>query len=282
MALKVSRRNAYERLRSVVLTYPVGDIYSRITDPVSVWFTSIPNVHRVQEQIVGYARLLESLGVEVIMFPHDQYPNMLFLADLAQVIDNVIVYAAPKHAVRQGEQYLLKRELQSIGPDCDYIGIKNDEFSLEATDIILTDDTAICSVGGRTSYELVRALVRIGVFNGRLIHVVRSLSEGIPQHLLGHKHVLGPDTLMSRVVLNRETYGFGNIIPVGESDEVIDGFAANVVYLGGNCLVMPAGCPNMRRILELRGFDCFETPMDEVHKMCGSLACVTLELVRED
>jgi N-dimethylarginine dimethylaminohydrolase len=62
-------------------------------------------------------------------------------------------------------------------------------------------------------------------------------------------------------------------VPAGEAER----FACNAVVAGNN-IVMNTGCPVARRKAEDRGFNVYETPLDEFLKAGGSAKCLTLIL----
>ena len=285
--MELRRLNSYERLRSVMLAFPIGDIFNRISDPSQAMFTETPDVMKVCWELQRYADLLIRLGVTVEKFLYYKHPNQIFLADLAAVIDDRILVGSPKHPIRKGEEIALREKLCNIGIynsgsfHCSRPAHpRPKQSSLEAADILLTDRYVIAAVGGRSTVDGVSSLVKRRLIGGRQLYMVDALPEGIPQHLLGHKHILGPSLLLSRVELCDDRLAFEHVICVRETEEVVKGFAMNIVVIGKGLIVMPEGCPETQSLYEHHGITCLTTPMSEIHKMGGGLACCTLELYR--
>jgi len=57
--------------------------------------------------------------------------------------------------------------------------------------------------------------------------------------------------------------------------------AANLITIEPRQVVMCAGAPRTRRLLEGAGVDVIEVPYDEVYAYGGSIRCTTMQLVRD-
>jgi N-dimethylarginine dimethylaminohydrolase len=275
--MKISCPNSYSPLRHVVLAMPARTAFDNITDPKAVMFTSMPDVEKVRREVRTYARLLMMHGVNVDVFEYTDYPNQIFLRDLAVVIDDRLFFCSPKYDVRHGEQGVLYRELVARGLPASNGGPQR-TLSFEGADVLVAERRVFLSVGNRTDPKMEQQLR--DWLPSRLVEAVAAQEEGIPQHLLGHKQLVARDRLISRVELDDWAPPGADVIALAETKEVVDGFASNIAVLAPEIIVMPEGCPETKDQYERNGLCVSTTPMSEIHKMGGGLTCITLALHR--
>jgi len=269
----------YGRLRWVALAIPALDAFNHLRYPAEASFVEIPDVRKVQEEMNAYCQLLTWLGVKVSRFYYEEYPNQIFLRDLAFAFPDRTLLAKPKYPVRDGEQDRLKDFLVSVG----VATTEQPNGTFEAADVLVTSpDQMVVAVGNRTSEQGIGALVRIAAQNYMHVKEIAAIDSDIPQHLLGHKHIVGPDFMLSRYQLSDDDLGMRDVLCLPETEEIVKGYAMNIVTVAENTIIMPAGCPRTRNIYVLEGLTVYETPMTEIHKMGGGLACITLPLQRDD
>ena len=65
------------------------------------------------------------------------------------------------------------------------------------------------------------------------------------------------------------------VVVLEADDEIRRGLAMNFVTLEPRRIVMPAGAPRARRVLESHGVTCEEIEVGEYLKAAGGLGCVT-------
>lgn len=271
----------YGQLQHVLLACPNPSSFVGKLSPIENGFITEPDFEGVSYQLTRYAKLLRSLGIRVSIFIYNQYPNQIFLRDLAFVMDNRVLLANPKLPCRQGEEQVLGKYLQRWCADLIVMPCK--EPSFEAADVLyLTPKQLAVAVGGRTSEKAADlSLKQFAALGGASIVKFESMTKDVPQHLLGHKHVVGPEKIIIRPQICAMMYGYHDVVILFEEEEVTREFAMNIVTIKENLIVMPDGCPKTRKLFESKGITCLTTPMDEIHKMGGGLACITLPLARE-
>jgi len=267
----------YGTLKWVALAIPALDAFDHLTHPGEASFVAIPDARKVQAEMNAYAGLLTWLGVKVTRFFYDQYPNQIFLRDLAFLFPDAALLANPKLEVRSGEENELARVLSNLQFKPVY-----SQYPFEAADVlIISPDQMVVATGNRTAPGAVELLRRVADKHSIHVKEIEAINSNIPQHLLGHKHIVGPDRLLSRFQLSDDDLGMRDVLHLPETVEIVEGYAMNIVTVAENTIIMPAGCPQTRDIYTREGLTVYETPMTEVHKMGGGLACITLPLERD-
>lgn len=246
---------------------------------------SFPDYWKVTQEFNEYVHKLKQLGVEVIVTENDDNicPNNIFMRDIAAVIGNTIVIGNPAYDIRKPEVVNFTNNLHRIPGNLDAITL-SDKSTIEGADIfVLPNNTIIVSVGNRTNIVAYNQLKAFFSRQGWTVNMVAAQKEGVPQHILGAKHIVNHDTLISRNHVNNSNIhsSFSRIIALSENDEVNAGYSMNVVTIGPDEIIMPSGNPCTKDRYEQSGIIVHETPTREISKMAGSLACMTLPLERE-
>jgi len=247
--------------------------------------TTAPDYWKVTQEFNEYVHKLEQLGVEVIVTENDDNicPNNIFMRDIAAVIGEYIVVGNPAYDIRKPEVENFIQGLNNVKMPQQVIRLST-KTTLEGADVfVLPHKTIIVSVGNRTNIIAYNQLKAFFSRKGWTVNMIAAQPEGVPQHILGAKHIVSQDTLISRNHVNNSNIhsSFDNVIALTENDEVCDGYAMNVVTLGPNEIIMPSGNPVTKKLYESHGLIVHETPTREISKMAGSLACMTLPLERE-
>jgi N-dimethylarginine dimethylaminohydrolase len=148
----------------------------------------------------------------------------------------------------------------------------------------LSPDTVLVGVGRRTN-DAGTALVT------RLLAAQQARVVPVPlpsrfQHLLGCVNFVAPgiaamhpDAPAALRALLRER-GV-HLVEMPATPEVVTGYGMNVVALEPGRVLMPAGCPGVRRAFESAGIQADEVPVTEYVRAAGGLGCLTA-IVRRD
>jgi N-dimethylarginine dimethylaminohydrolase len=282
MAL-INYTNEFGKLKRVALYKPLINEVHQGNPSDSMYITN-PNAEKVLAEFENLVKTFSDLGLEVVLLEdsihkHPPTTNMIFLRDVAAIIDEKIILANMKYDLRKAEPYKFKDLLM------DKCKVSEDTFvelpasmTMEGADIILCGESKVIAYTGfRTSPEA------IGVIANQFQISVKSIPANIqkvPQHLLGAIHVIGPGTIARRPrYCNTEIDGF-EYIDFEETDEIKNNFAMNIVTIAPNEILMPSNCPETKRIFEENGIKCHIVEISEIHKMGGGLACMTLPLER--
>lgn len=282
MAL-VNYRNEYGKLIRVALYKPrLDEIFQGA--PNDAMYSSTPEAKKVISEFNNVADAFANLNVEVILLEdpqqlHPQTTNMIFLRDVAAIIDDKIILANMKYDLRKAEPRKFKDLLM------DKCKLSENVFrelpgsmTMEGADIMRSGESQIFAYTGfRTSSQA------IGEIASQFQLAVKPLPANIqkvPQHLLGAIHIIGPDTIARRPrYCSTKIDGF-NYIDFDETDEIKNNFAMNIVTIAPNEILMPSTCPETKKSFEEYGVKCHVVDIDEIHKMGGGLACMTLPFER--
>jgi len=281
--MEIGYTNEYSKLQSVALHIPRRSEVI-VNDPKKVMFKQIPNYNKLIEEVSEYRQLLKNLGVTV----HDDvnfkdcdlnpFPNQIYSRDLAVVAPGYIILANPKYDIRKGEQENLLATLRRNG----YVGqiVKlPDHITMEGADFFwINENEVLVSVGNRTSIEFANMFKNL--YPNIDVRIVEAAAEGIPQHILGGAHIVSKDTILQRKSIVKHDLGFKNVIELQETDEIINGYAMNVVTINEMEIIMPSGNPNTKAIYESYGIKVHESPAYEIRKMGGAFACMSLPIKR--
>ena len=282
-------KNEYGKLREVILHKPQQKELNSVSAEAAMYATvKTPDYYKVLQEFNEYVLLLESLDVKVWVddIDHDYIcPNNIFMRDIGAVIGDTLVIGKPAYDIRKHEVDNFKKYLAASGLQSQYKILQlNGKCTFEGADLFVIDNKeVVVAVGNRTNIQAYDRLKQYFSRQGWNFNIVNALPEGIPQHLLGGKHIVSKDTIISRTHLNGNTVhkSFKNSITLTEDSEVVNGYACNVVTIGPNEIVMPSGNPMTKRFYEAKGLKVHETPTQEISMMAGSLACMTLPLKRD-
>ena len=281
--------NEYGKLKEVILHKPhLSELTMMPAEKAMYATVKSPDYYKVLQEFNEYVVLLESLGIKVWLdedAPEYISPNNIFMRDIAAVIGNTMIIGNPAYDIRKNEVTNFKNFLASSGLQTQFNIIElNGQCKFEGADLFVLDNKQIVmSVGNRTNIQAHDRIKSSFSRDGWKVNIVNALPEGIPQHILGGKHIVNKDTIISRTKLNSHSVhkSFKNVIHLPEDSEVRNGYSCNVVTIGPNEIIMPAGNPFTKRHYEDKGLTVHETPTHEISMMAGSLACMTLPIKRD-
>jgi N-dimethylarginine dimethylaminohydrolase len=275
--------NEYDRLETVMLHIPRRHEIEYF-DPKKAMYKSIPNYEKLLEEVDAYRTKLISLGIQVcddLYFHETEYkpfPNQLYMRDLAVVMPDAIILANPKYSIRKGEEKNLLATLRHWGYAGRVIELAK-SATMEGADFFwISENEVLISIGNRTSEDFVTSFKFF--YPNIKVTTVAAAPEGIPQHILGGAHIVDKDTIIQRKSIVKHDLGFKNVIQLEETDEVVNGYAMNIVTLAPMEIIMPEGNPKTQAIYESHGIKVHTSPMYESGKMGGCAACMTLPIKR--
>lgn len=224
-----------------------------------------------------YDTITQQVGIEVELVEQAQEaPDMVFTANAGFILPNKeIVLSRFRHPERQVEEPYFEAWFRSKGydihfvpPDCAFEG-EGDAFLLG--DLIVAGyrkRSDICShryLSDLTGLET----LSLELVDDRWYHLDTCF---LPLH--GQTVAYYPEAFdwYARRVIQEHFQA----VPVSPEEALK--FACNSIVLGKK-LVMPAGCPNLRFMLEEQGYTVFEVPMTEFIKSGGACKCLALCLI---
>lgn len=240
----------------------------------------------MRQELQAYARTLEGLGVEVLRWTAprtlaDGRPpyNAVFARDLFTLTPEGAFLSRMASEVRAGEEQVVAAELARGGVPV--IFAVSGQAVWEGADLLwLSPRRVLIGVGQRTSVSGAEQLKLAFGLQGIEVVTV-AVPDGV-QHLLGVVQILSADCALVRAELAGpqlvevlRTAGF-RVVPVPESRELRCEHALNVVTVDAMTVVMAAGCPVTRALLEAAGVTVAATvSAPNLFGAGGGLACAT-------
>lgn len=276
------------KLRAVLLHHP-GEEIEGITDPSKVLWSETIEPTLAREQHNELSRFYRAAGVEVNYLYLEKHmpakPNLYFVRDLFTMTPFGAVVSRPASYVRAGEEVIASHTLSRL-----QIPIVHSAYGsayLEGPDILLVNsDLAFVGYGLRTNEK--GADFAIGLLKemgyGEVVKVQTTYGCG---HLDGVVGILDRDLALlypkrvSYVVYETlKRHGF-RTFDLPDQREAEQGMAINLVPIEPGCVLMPAGNPHTRAMLQKAGCTCFEIDVSELMKGGGAVHCMTGVLKRD-
>jgi dimethylargininase len=226
-----------------------------------------PDYHKALRQHNIYTSELRTLGLDVRVLPADeQYPDSVFIEDVAICTPGFAVITSPGAVTRMGETQGMHGVLSDYFSKIEEIKLPG---TLEGGDIMMAGDTYYIGISRRTNNQgadqLISILEKEGLKGikvplGALLHLKSGVSY------LGNNNILVSDLLKDRV----EFKDFNHIrVRAGED------YAANSLWINGTVLV-PEGYPYTREQIENAGYKTITIDVSEFRKVDGGVSCLSL------
>ena len=224
------------------------------------------DVGLAKEQHQKYCEALEGLGLELIRLEaDDRFPDCCFVEDAAIVIGNLAIISYMGAESRRGEEDAVRKvlskhkEVYDIEPPGtieggDVLKIVSELFIGLST---RTNLQASEQVGKRVSHLEYRA---IPVKTEDLVHLKSDCTY------IGENYLLMFPGRFDEAVFNE----YNRIIVPEE-----EAYAANCLSVNGKVLVS-AGYPRTRELIEDAGFETISIEMSELRKGEGALTCLSI------
>ncbi len=227
-----------------------------------------PDAERMLAQHRDYVRILELLGLKVtVLDADDNFPDSCFVEDSAVVTREVAVITRPGAPSRRGEEVAIEPLLAAHRPIARIVA----PGSVDGGDILVMGERVLIGLSGRTNEEGARQLTEINESRGmRCI----TLAAGDGLHLKSSVNALGDDRLLV-------TQEFSECSELSEFERIVvpadESYAGNSLWVNGHLLV-PAGFPATRELINGLGIETIETRVSEFRKMDGGLTCLSIRL----
>ncbi len=226
-----------------------------------------PDYGKAVEQHAAYVEALRGCGLAVTVLEADEaYPDSVFIEDTAVCCEKAAVIARPGANSRRGEEKTVALALADLYPRLEGIRAPG---TLEGGDVMRAGDRFFVGLSGRTNEDGAQQLAAILRRHGyealfvplqRVLHLKTGISYLEDNRLLACGEFLRHPLLSSFEILP---------VPAGED------YAANSLWVNGRVLV-PAGFPGTRRLIEDAGCDTVSLDVSEFRKLDGGLSCLSL------
>lgn len=227
-----------------------------------------PDITLAKKQHAAYVEALRQCSLQVtILEALEDFPDSVFLEDVAVVFGEVAILTLPGAESRKGEVAVAEKAIRRHFARVERIVPPG---TLEGGDVLQVNDRFYVGISRRTNQEGFRQFARIVEKYGK---------KAIPVSLRTFLHLKtgvafwGNNTLVlaGECASKPEFAEFAAyVLPESES------YAANSLVINGVGLI-PAGFPSARRMMEKAGFrEIIELEMSEFRKVDGGLSCLSL------
>jgi len=242
---------------------------SAFADGLTTVSLGFPIIEEAIEQHRAYCRALEAAGLEIITLdPDTEYPDSTFVEDTAVLTPNRAVITRPGASSRKGE---VDRMAEALSKHYKTIDVIQPPGTLDGGDVCQIEDLFIIGISDRTNedgaHQLSRSLptdVCSAIIDIRAVDKILHLKSGVTN--IGDNRVLVIESLADKLPFDGPE---AIIVPDGEE------YAANCIRVNDH-LLMPAGFPQLRAILNYLEYHTVELEMSEFQKMDGGLSCLSL------
>jgi N-dimethylarginine dimethylaminohydrolase len=268
------------RLEAVLLAWPGGEL-ALDDDPDAHLMLAPVSVPAIQRQATAVAEFFRAQGVRVHFArpASPPPPNFIFQRDLFFMTPEGAVLGRPAGLQRAGEERFSAEALAQVGVPI--LRTLTGRATFEGADALwLRPDLVLLGLGLRTNPAGADQVAGVLAEQGVRLQRTALPRTGV-QHLLGVLTPVAEDLcLVHGGHASDEHLGVLHdlgieplVIPPGP--ELTHGRANNVVALAPRRVVMPAGCPETRALLEAHGVLCFALDVGEYVKAAGALGCLT-------
>ena len=225
-----------------------------------------PSFELALAQHAAYARALHEAGLAVTMLEAlPAFPDACFVEDVAVITPEVAVITRPGAAARLGEEAFIEPALARVRKISRIVA----PGTLDGGDVLVVGQRVLVGLSERTNAEGVGQLREIlepfgyevvGIPVAAGLHFKSSVNQ-----------VAGDVLLVTREFASHPALGQYELLIVPAGDE----YSANVLSVN-NHLLIPAGYPRTRALLEPLGKLIIEIDVSEFRKMDGGLTCLSL------
>jgi len=278
-------QSEWEPLREVVLSWP-GEELNFSGPPNDFLMLAQPDLDAMRRQTAALVEFYQGQGVMVHLARPSlpPPPNFLFMRDLFWATPEGVILARPAALQRAGEERYAAETLAQLGVPM--IFHPHGAATFEGADALWLDaKTVLLGVGVRTNDAGARQLAGLLGMMGISVQKV-ALPQGV-QHLLGVVNFVDRDLAvlhggkasmeLKGLLASRDV----TTIILPPDQELLQGLGMNFVTLAPRRIIMPAGCPGIRRKLAGEGIEALEVEVSEYLKAAGGLACLTGILRRD-
>lgn len=227
-----------------------------------------PDIALAKKQHAAYVEAIRQCGLEITVLPPlEEYPDAVFVEDVAVVFEDVAVLTRPGAPTRRGEVGAIEDTIEKKFKNVERIIPPG---TLEGGDVLQVDDCFYVGISQRTNNKGFQQFSKIvGKYGKKAVPV--------PLHSFLHLKTGVAWWGENRLVLAGECidcpeFSAFTRYPLAEAES----YAANSLVLNGVGLI-PAGFPSARRLMEQAGIrQIIELDMSEFRKVDGGLSCLSL------
>ena len=231
--------------------------------------TGSPDLDLMMSHHADYISALRSTGATVVELEQlDAYPDSVFVEDTALCLPQGVVIMRPGAPSRLGEADEMAPHVSALYGEL--ARIKGTDSFIEGGDILTTETEILVGRSARTNAAGVAELARLVCPWGQAVREVFTPAGVL--HFKTDCSLLDSETILStRRLAASGCFGGYRVIHVADGEEA----CANSIRFN-DLVLMPAGFPRTRDILDQAGYSIFEVGNSECAKLDGGMSCLSL------
>lgn len=281
----------YKPLKAVLLHKPTAGVEG-FGSPQEVLYLKKIDYLAIKEEYKEIIRLYRKLKIKVYFIEPEKFKgtdnsylfNMMYTRDLLFMTPYGAILAKMASRIRKDEVKYAQRTLKIRG--IPIVKIIEGNAAFEGADALWVNGKLVMvGVGNRTNFEGFSQVKDVLEPRGIRCICVPAVDGAL--HLLGALQFIGRAAALVRVdLIGKEIMDFLrqhkiNIIKVPENIDVREKQAMNIVTLSEGEIIMPAGCPEARKIYQRQGIKiAAEVKIGQLINGGGGLGCATAVIER--
>ena len=226
-----------------------------------------PDYKNALSQHAEYIKALKKCGLDVIVLPPDEdYPDSVFVEDVALMTTYCAILTNPGAVSRKGEVEQIKKTVDQYYTNIETIHIPG---TLEAGDVMMVGNHYFIGLSERTNQKGAVQLIRILEKNGMSGSIVRF--EKVLHLKTGLAYLENNNLLACGEFVDKPEFQKFNIIDIPQEES----YAANSIWVNGT-VIMPKGFPKTKQLVQDAGYKVDALDVSEYQKLDGGVSCLSL------
>ncbi|MDA3886433.1 MAG: arginine deiminase family protein [Candidatus Delongbacteria bacterium] len=249
--------------KQAIVRKPTQSMVNGITDAE----LGKPIYDKALEQHSKYVQALKDCGLLVkVLDSNEKYPDACFVEDIAVCTPECAIITYPGAPARTGEIDGIESVLRKFYQNIEEIIFPG---NLDGGDIMMVGDHYYIGLSERTNIHGANQLISI-LEDYDMSGSVVEMNEML--HLkTGINYIENGNFLVSGEFIDHPVFAELNKLIVPEEEA----YAANSLWINDK-VIMPAGYPKTRKLIEDLGYKIIEVDTSEFRKLDGGLSCLSL------
>lgn len=231
--------------------------------------TGAPDLATMEAHHAAYVQALRATGAEVVeLAPLAAYPDSVFVEDTALCLPEGVVVMRPGAPSRLGEAAEMAPHLAALYSEV--LAITGSESFIEGGDVLTSETEILVGRSARTNAAGVAELARLVAPWGHKVREVET-PPGILHFKTDCGLLDGETVLATRRLSASGCFKGYRVVHVAEGEEA----CANAVRFN-DVVLLPAGFPRTRDVLDQAGYRVVEIGNSECAKLDGGMSCLSL------
>jgi dimethylargininase len=225
-----------------------------------------PDFELARIQHRDYVRALEGCGLKVeVLAAADDFPDSVFVEDVAVCAPSCVILTRPGAASRRGEAALIAADLEARFECVERI----EHGTLDGGDVMMVGTHYFIGLSERTNTTGAREFREILARHGLSGSTVSF--EGMLHLKSGVAYLENDNLLATREAGAHPQFASFHVLEVPRAEA----YAANSVWVNDRVL-MPSRYPRTRALVEKAGYTVVEVDTSEFRKLDGGVSCLSL------